>query len=204
MEKKDSLRRMVVDAKWDGLKDVHTKKGKDATTTILNLTYWKAVNLCLKVFEPLVKVLILVDGDVKPYMGFVYGEIVKAKREIKEAFGNVEIRYREVMAIVDKKMRGRLDGSLQLTAYMLNPYYSYATHQSSMTQILPQPSSLVLSTFTVVVTMTYKIKLSTTSTSSSIRKKDYLERRLQGLMRTSITILVSISSILLLHIVISG
>ncbi|CAN1829507.1 hypothetical protein LINPERHAP1_LOCUS32514 [Linum perenne] len=57
MEKKDSLRRMVVDAKWDGLKDVHTKKGKDATATILNLTYWKAVNLCLKVFEPLVKVL---------------------------------------------------------------------------------------------------------------------------------------------------
>ncbi|CAN1725859.1 hypothetical protein LINPERHAP1_LOCUS260 [Linum perenne] len=117
---------MVVDAKWDGLKDVHTKKGKDATATILNLTYWKAVNLCLKVFEPLVKVLRLVDGDVKPSMGFVYGEIVKAKREIKEAFGNVEIRYKEVMAIVDKKMRGRLDGPLQLTTYMLNPYYSYA------------------------------------------------------------------------------
>ncbi|CAN1774733.1 hypothetical protein LINPERHAP1_LOCUS13061 [Linum perenne] len=125
MEKKDSLRRMVVDAKWEGLKDVHTKKGKDATATILNITYWKAVNLCLKVFEPLVKVLRLVDGDVKPSMGFVYGEIVKAKREIKEAFGNVEIRYKEVMAIVDKKMRGRLDGPLQLTAYMLNPYYSY-------------------------------------------------------------------------------
>ncbi|CAN1801573.1 hypothetical protein LINPERHAP1_LOCUS23021 [Linum perenne] len=125
MEKKDSLRRMVVDAKWDGLKDVHTKKGKDATATILNVTYWKAVNLCLKVFETLVIVLRLVDGDVKPSMGFVYGEIVKAKREIKEAFGNVEIRYKEVMAIVDKKMRGRLDGPLQLTAYMLNPYYSY-------------------------------------------------------------------------------
>ncbi|CAN1141349.1 hypothetical protein LINPERPRIM_LOCUS25436 [Linum perenne] len=125
MDKKNSLRRMVVDSKWDGLKDVHIKKGKDATATILNVTYWKAVNLCLKVFEPLVKVLRLVDGDVNPSMGFVYGEIVKAKREIKEAFGNVEIRYKEVMAIVDKKMRGRLDGPLQLTAYMLNPYYSY-------------------------------------------------------------------------------
>ncbi|CAN1798475.1 hypothetical protein LINPERHAP1_LOCUS21726, partial [Linum perenne] len=111
--------------KWDGLKDVHTKKGKDATATILNLAYWKVVNLCLKVFEPLVKVLRLVDGDVKPSMGFVYGEIVKAKREIKEAFGNVEIRYREVIAIVDKKMRGRLDGLLQLTSYMMKPIYSY-------------------------------------------------------------------------------
>ncbi|CAN1791612.1 hypothetical protein LINPERHAP1_LOCUS19394 [Linum perenne] len=57
MEKKGDLRRMAVDKKWDDLKDVHTKKGKDATTTMLSGTFWNRVNLCLKVFEPLVKVL---------------------------------------------------------------------------------------------------------------------------------------------------
>ena len=36
------------------------------------------------------KVLRLVDGDVKPSMGYVYGELLKAKKEIKESFGNVE------------------------------------------------------------------------------------------------------------------
>jgi len=36
----------------------------------------------------------LVDGYVNPSMGYVYGEFLKAKREIKEAFGNVERNYR--------------------------------------------------------------------------------------------------------------
>ncbi|CAL1401155.1 unnamed protein product [Linum trigynum] len=49
-----------------------------------------------------------------------------AKREIKEAFKNEELRYKEVIAIVEKKMRGRLDAPLHLTAYLLNPHYSYA------------------------------------------------------------------------------
>jgi len=34
-------------------------------------------------------------------------------------------RYNEVIAIIDKKMKGRLDSPLHLTAYLLNPYYSY-------------------------------------------------------------------------------
>ncbi|CAN1788467.1 hypothetical protein LINPERHAP1_LOCUS18062 [Linum perenne] len=118
MEKKGDLRKMVVDKKWNDLKDVHTKKGKDATATMLSVTFWNGVNLCLKVFEPLVRVLRLVDGDVKPSMGFVYGELVKAKRDIQEALGNVESRYKDVMTIVNKKMSGRLDAPLHLTAYL--------------------------------------------------------------------------------------
>ena len=66
-DKADSLRKMVVSS----------KKGKDATAIIFNKPFWKGVNLCIKVFEPLVKVLRLVDGDAWPSMGFVYGEIVK-------------------------------------------------------------------------------------------------------------------------------
>jgi hypothetical protein len=86
------------------LKDVKSKKRKEATTTILSPTFWRDVKLTLAVFEPLVKVLRLVDGDVNPSMGWVYGELLKAKREIKEAFGNVQSRYNEVMEVIDKKM----------------------------------------------------------------------------------------------------
>jgi putative sterol carrier protein len=62
--------------------------------------------MCLSVFEPLVKVLHLVDGEVKPTMGFLFGELTKVKREIKQCHGNMEARYKDVMAIVDKKMKG--------------------------------------------------------------------------------------------------
>jgi len=124
-EKKDQLRKMVVHSRWDTLKDVKSKKGKDATAIILNPTFWKDVKLTISVFEPLVKVLRLVDGDVKPSMGFLFGELLKAKREIKEAFGNVESRYKDGIAIIERKMKGRLDSPLHLTAYLLNAYYSY-------------------------------------------------------------------------------
>ncbi|PWZ13277.1 hypothetical protein Zm00014a_018249 [Zea mays] len=97
-----------------------------ATATILSPAFWKDVKLMLAVFEPLVKVLRLVDGDVKPSMGFLYGELLKAKREVKEAFGNVESRFKDVMAVIEKKMNGRLDSPLHLTAFLLNPHYSYA------------------------------------------------------------------------------
>jgi hypothetical protein len=79
----------------------------------------------LSIFEPLVKLLRLVDGDVKPSMGFLYGELTKAKREEKQCYGNMEAHYKDVVAIVDKKMRCRLDSPLHLAAYLLNPHYSY-------------------------------------------------------------------------------
>ncbi|CAD6265827.1 unnamed protein product [Miscanthus lutarioriparius] len=125
-EKKDQLRKMVVHSRWDSLKDVKSKKGKEATATILSPSFWKDVKLTLTVFEPLVKVLRLVDGDVRPSMGFLYGQLLKAKRQIKEAFGNVEARFKDVIAVIDKKMNGRLDSPLHLTAYLLNPHYSYS------------------------------------------------------------------------------
>ncbi|XP_002440161.2 uncharacterized protein LOC8061081 [Sorghum bicolor] len=86
---------MVVHNRWDSLRDVKSKKGKDATAIVLNPTFWKDVKLTVSVFEPLFKVLRLVDGDVKPSMGFVYGEILKAKKEIKESLGNNESRFKE-------------------------------------------------------------------------------------------------------------
>ena len=89
------------------------------------MSFWNGVTLCLKVFAPLVKVLRLVDGDRKPSMGFLYGELKQAKEEIKEAYKNVEANYRPILEIIDKKAEGRLDGPLHLAAYLLNPYYFF-------------------------------------------------------------------------------
>ncbi|KAL5734909.1 hypothetical protein ACOSP7_032770 [Xanthoceras sorbifolium] len=52
------------------------------------MNLWNGITLCLKVFAPLVKVLRLVDGDVKPFMGFLYGELKNAKEKIKVVLRN--------------------------------------------------------------------------------------------------------------------
>lgn len=93
----------MVERAWEDMSHVKTKKGKDATATVMDANFWKGVLLCIKVFEPLVIVLRLVDGDIKPSMAWLYGELVKAKREMKEAFNNLERNYKDTMAIVDRR-----------------------------------------------------------------------------------------------------
>jgi hypothetical protein len=66
------------------------------------------------------------SGHFLRSFNFLFGELTKAKREIKQCYGNIEAHYKDVMAIIDKKMKGRLDSPLHLAAYLLNPYYSYA------------------------------------------------------------------------------
>ena len=72
----------------------------------------------------------MVDGDVKPSMAFLYGDILKSKKEILIGLGNVDKAatqnlYKSIIEIIDSKMKGRLDTPLQLAAYFLNPYYAY-------------------------------------------------------------------------------
>nr|XP_011468457.1 PREDICTED: uncharacterized protein LOC101302773 [Fragaria vesca subsp. vesca] len=125
MEKKTELRSMITNGEWSESKHAKSAKGKAAASIALSPSFWNGVNLCLKVFAPLVKVLRLVDGDRKPSMGFVYGEQQKAREEIKKTYKNQEAHYRPILDIVDEKARERLDSPLHLAGYLLNPYYTY-------------------------------------------------------------------------------
>ncbi|KAL5764322.1 hypothetical protein ACOSP7_016678 [Xanthoceras sorbifolium] len=125
VEKKESLRNMFTSTEWENCKWSRTAKGKAAYSTVLNMNFWNGVTLCLKVFAPLVKVLRLVDGDVKPSMGFLYGELKNAKEEIKVVLRNNVSVYRPILDIIDSKAKDRLDTPLHKTAYLLNPFYCY-------------------------------------------------------------------------------
>jgi len=130
-EKKNELRAMSQSEEWETISHVKkTPKGVQATATLVKPNFWAGVALCLRVFEPLVKVLRMVDGDVKPSMAFLYGDILKAKKEIMVGLGNIDKArtlnlYNNIIEIIDEKMKGRLDSPLHLVAYFLNPYYSY-------------------------------------------------------------------------------
>jgi hypothetical protein len=71
----------------------------------------------------------MVDGDIKPSMAWLYGEILKAKEEMRMAVGNVDKTrtglYKSIIEIVEGKMKKRLDCPIHMAAYCLNPYCSY-------------------------------------------------------------------------------
>ncbi|XP_039790481.1 uncharacterized protein LOC120656456 [Panicum virgatum] len=128
-EKKDQLRIMSQSDEWEKLNPVKkTVKGVQATATLVKPNFSNDVALCLRVFEPLVKVLRMVDGDIKPSMAFIYGEIKKAKKDTMVALGNVDKSgtiYNSIIGLIDVKTKDRLDCPLHKAAYFLNPYYSY-------------------------------------------------------------------------------
>ena len=83
-------------------------------------------NLEWNVFEPLVKILRLANGDGQS-MASMYGEIIEAKKAILVAVDNSDKDYKAITTAMESKMNGRLDTPLHMAAYALNPYYSYAT-----------------------------------------------------------------------------
>ncbi|TQD97471.1 hypothetical protein C1H46_016932 [Malus baccata] len=71
MDKKKDLKVMVASDEREQCKHVKTTKGKTTYATVVNAHFWDGVSLCLKVFDPLFKILRIVDGDKKPSMGFL-------------------------------------------------------------------------------------------------------------------------------------
>nr|KAJ0190165.1 hypothetical protein LSAT_V11C800433650 [Lactuca sativa] len=120
---------MFSSTEWEECKFSSTPKGIALYKTVSSVQFWSGVRQCLKVFSLLVKVLRMVDADWKPSMGFVYGEIKVAKEEIITSLGGNEKAYKHIIDIINKKMKGRLDSSLHLTSYLLNPYYHYKDPQ---------------------------------------------------------------------------
>ncbi|MBA0628650.1 hypothetical protein Godav_023337, partial [Gossypium davidsonii] len=51
----------------------------DAKKIVLGKDFWKKANDLIKVYEPLVKVLRLVDGDEKLTMNFIYEDVDSTK-----------------------------------------------------------------------------------------------------------------------------
>lgn len=76
-------------------------------------------------FEALVNVLRHMDSDV-PTMGFLYGCLLDAKKEIAMWFNDVESCYKYVLDIIDTRWDLKLKMPLHLAGYFLNPYYYYS------------------------------------------------------------------------------
>ncbi|KZV22816.1 hypothetical protein F511_12960 [Dorcoceras hygrometricum] len=100
IEKKSNLRVMFTSDLWENGKWSKINKGKSDYSIVMSMSFWNGVTPCLKIFAPLVRVLRLVDGDRKPSMGFQYGELLQAKKDIKVVMNNVESNYQPITKLV--------------------------------------------------------------------------------------------------------
>lgn len=86
--------------------------------------FWKTVEECVAISEPILKVLREVSGG-KLAVGFIYELMTKAKESIRTYYIMDEIKCKTFLDIVDKRWHNHLHSPLHSAAAFLNPSIQY-------------------------------------------------------------------------------
>ena len=97
-----------------------TGPSEDMCMIIRNNEYWGKVSEIIKVMEPLMKVLRLVESDDRPTMGFIYEAMDRAKLSIQSNCTH----YKEYWKLIDRRWNDQLHHGLHAAGYyLLNIYF---------------------------------------------------------------------------------
>ncbi|XP_015571116.1 uncharacterized protein LOC8277050 [Ricinus communis] len=86
--------------------------------------FWRAVEECVAITEPFLKVLREVSGG-KPAVGSIYELMTRAKESIRTYYIMDESKCKTFLDIVDRKWRDQLHSPLHSAAAFLNPCVQY-------------------------------------------------------------------------------
>eukprot|EP00253_Pinus_taeda_P031854 PITA_31854 len=98
--------------------------GKDTKKKVLDTYFWKRSLELVKITEPLVKVLRMVDGE-RLAMGYIYEAMDQAKEHIRVAYKDRLAKYGRIWEIIDNKWNNQLHRPIHAAGYLLNPKYHY-------------------------------------------------------------------------------
>lgn len=120
----ENLKHMLSHTDW--LSSVHSRRPEaEAIKSLLYLDrFWKHAQEAVRISEPFVKILRIVDGDM-PAMGYMYESIERAKVAIKAYYKGVEEKYMPVWDMIERRWNMQLHSSLHAAAAFLNPSISY-------------------------------------------------------------------------------
>ncbi|XP_058746114.1 uncharacterized protein LOC131618984 [Vicia villosa] len=121
MSHKDALRAMVTSKEWTTTtysKDVKTNKFVEQ---VLDSSFWSKCAHIVKITEPLVCVLHIVDSEDKPDMGYLYRAMYKAREEIDKRFRRNKLKVEPYLKILDNRWDAQLRKNPHAAGYWLNP-----------------------------------------------------------------------------------
>ena len=137
LDNKKQLQKLFRSDQLDEMGYLKKAKGSEANKTMRSESFWRGVDIAVKFFEPLAKLLRRMDSDV-PTMGFIYSAFLDANKEISAMCEKEqqESCFQEVLDIVDKIWDNKLKMPLHRAGYFLNPHYFY----ENKLQILLDPT----------------------------------------------------------------
>ncbi|WVZ65458.1 hypothetical protein U9M48_014817 [Paspalum notatum var. saurae] len=116
------LREMVTSNRW--VKSTYAKGGvgKDVTSIILkDADFWAQSKRIVKVTEPLLRVMRLVDSNENPSMGYLYDAMEKAKESIRRRMMHKACLYGPYVRVIDARMEKQLHSPLHAAGCFFNP-----------------------------------------------------------------------------------
>ncbi|XP_073099112.1 uncharacterized protein [Elaeis guineensis] len=122
---KDALRAMVTSREWTTSAYAKDSKGKKLTDDVLNSLFWNECATIVKLTEPLIQVLRIVDSDDRPSMGYLYHAIHQARDEMIKRFRRRKIVVEPYLRIVDSWWDLQLHQNLHTAGFWLNPCFQY-------------------------------------------------------------------------------
>ncbi|XP_028081336.1 uncharacterized protein LOC114282793 [Camellia sinensis] len=119
------LQALVTSKEFASSRFAKEKKGKDAIDIILDKQFWKDCFIIVKIVEPLMCLLRIVDGDEKPSMGYVYEGMYREIKGIKDIFKRNKRLYRPYTTIIKTRWDDQLRNNIHAATYWLNPTFQY-------------------------------------------------------------------------------
>eukprot|EP00253_Pinus_taeda_P004304 PITA_04304 len=114
---------------WNQSNWSNKPEGKELKRKVYEETFWRKAAEVVKLAEPLVKVLRLVDGE-RLAMGFIYEAMDQAKERIKTIYKDRVAKYGPIWAIIDERWNNQLHRPIHAAGYFLNPRYHYKAKES--------------------------------------------------------------------------
>ncbi|KAL9660037.1 hypothetical protein QQ045_024847 [Rhodiola kirilowii] len=114
---KDALRGMVTSRDWTTSAYAKDTKAKKFVDQVLDSSFWKQCGDIVRLTEPLVSVLRIVDSEDKPAMSFLYRAIYKAREEMVYRFRRNKKKVEPYLEILDKRWDLQLRKNLHSAGY---------------------------------------------------------------------------------------
>eukprot|EP00253_Pinus_taeda_P007879 PITA_07879 len=119
-----NLQKLFSSDEWNQNQWSHKLEGKELKKKVNEEIFWRKAVEIVKLVEPLVKVLRLVDGE-RLAMGFIYEAMDQAKEQIKRVYKDKVAKYGPIWTIVDERWNNQLHRPIHAAGYFLNPRYHY-------------------------------------------------------------------------------
>ncbi|XP_019425096.1 PREDICTED: uncharacterized protein LOC109333974 [Lupinus angustifolius] len=122
LSQKDALRALVTPREWTSSAYSKDAKAKECVEEVLDSKYWKQYVDIVKLTEPLVCMLHIVDSEDKHAMGFLYHAIYKARHEMERRFRRNKTKVKPYLDVMDSSWDLQLKRNLHIVGYWLNPH----------------------------------------------------------------------------------